>query len=219
MVMEKNYHDAAKKARQEAEQVREATERLRAEVIEARKSLDAAIKETTEGIVAASQRADAAEGKAGQAMEELVVRVAELEKVKAELAGMKAEAEEIKGNPYKNLEYAAEFAYYLAYADALHASKKGGLEVGPLVEAFKTYTVERPLNLFFTIPILDLSTEYGIDLSWYAQPDRLVQLDSPEDEAEEETIEDGGIGCPKLKEEIGCSRQMRGRMPVELGWT
>ncbi|KAL6500269.1 hypothetical protein OROHE_025635 [Orobanche hederae] len=66
MVMEKNSLDAAKKARQEAEQARVATERLRAEAIEARKSLDAAMKEATERIVTANHRAEAAEGKAGQ---------------------------------------------------------------------------------------------------------------------------------------------------------
>ncbi|KAL6525384.1 hypothetical protein OROHE_015691 [Orobanche hederae] len=156
------------------------------------------MKEAAERIVAADQRAAAAEGKAWQAAEELAAKVAELEKVKAEIAGMKDKAEEIKGNPYKNLEYAAEFAYYLDYADALRAAKKGGLEIGPLVEDFMTYTVERPLNPFFTIPILDLSMEYGIDLSWYARPDRLVQPDSPEDETEGERLRMGEIGCPRL---------------------
>ncbi|KAL6530002.1 hypothetical protein OROMI_028647 [Orobanche minor] len=130
--------------------------------MEAQKALDAVRKEAAERIVAASHRADAAENKveqaaeevaaatkrveqaaeeaaaatkrAEQAAEEQAANAYELERVRATLAAKEAEEEEIKSNSYKNLNYAAEFSYYMAYGDALRAVRKSGMDVGPLLE-------------------------------------------------------------------------------------
>ncbi|KAL6536736.1 hypothetical protein OROMI_026317 [Orobanche minor] len=65
-------------------------------------------------------------------------------------------------DPYSNVEQISEFAYYMAYADTIRVAKESGLDVGPLVEAFKAYVPLHPLNPTFVLPILDLSTEYGV---------------------------------------------------------
>ncbi|KAL6577067.1 hypothetical protein OROMI_011343 [Orobanche minor] len=161
-------------------------------------------------------RVEAAEGKAGQAAEELAANIAELGKVKAELTGMKAAEEDINGNNYINLEFAVEFAYNLAYVDTLRVAKKGGLKIGPLVETFKTYTVEHPLDPFFTILILNLSTEYGIDMSWYVRPHRLVQPDSQRMIPMGRRSSMGEIRCPRPREEIRCLQLAKGQPPIKL---
>ncbi|KAL6537607.1 hypothetical protein OROMI_026141 [Orobanche minor] len=78
----------------------------------------------------------------------------------------------------------------MAFADALRSAKKGGLDIGPLLETFREYATDRPLHPGFEIPILDLSTEHGIDLSWYSRFDRLIQPVVP-GEGSQKKIEGG----------------------------
>ncbi|KAL6524611.1 hypothetical protein OROHE_016282 [Orobanche hederae] len=114
--------------------------------------------------------------------EESAAREVELERLRAELASREAqevEEEEESNFPISDPGHAAEFAYYISFADALRAANKDGLDIDPLLESFKTYATDRPLHPGFLIPILDLSTEHGIDLSWYSRVDRLVQLSVP----------------------------------------
>ncbi|KAL6583841.1 hypothetical protein OROMI_003130 [Orobanche minor] len=108
------------------------------------------------------------------------------------IAALEAEDKARKADPCQNASLLAEFAYYVAYGDALRAAAKGGLDVGPLLEAFKSYVSDRPLDSYFSVPILDLSTEHGIDLTWYSKPDRLRQPDSPDDDVDEGEEDDGG---------------------------
>ncbi|KAL6582076.1 hypothetical protein OROMI_006090 [Orobanche minor] len=124
MAMEKSSINTAKKASQDAERAREAADRLRAEVIEA-----------AEQKAAADQKAVAAEGKAEWAAEELAAKVAELEGASRELVDLKGKVEAIELDPFMNVEYVSEFAYYLAYADAIRAAKKERLEGGPVISA------------------------------------------------------------------------------------
>ncbi|KAL6560217.1 hypothetical protein OROHE_006224 [Orobanche hederae] len=106
---------------------------------------------------------------------ESAANASELERVRAVLAGKEAQEEEDKDDPWKDMTHAAECAYYMAYADALRTAKEGGMDVGPLLKTSKAYATARPLHPEFDIPILDLSTKYGIDLSWYSRFDRLIQ--------------------------------------------
>ncbi|KAL6583075.1 hypothetical protein OROMI_005153 [Orobanche minor] len=141
--------------------------------------------QVAEGTALADKRAEAAERK-------LAAKMPELDQVGAKLAALEAEEKERKADPCENASLLGEFAYYVAYGDALRVAAKSGLDVGPLLEAFKTYVSDRPLDPYFTVPILDLSTELGIDLTWYPKPDRLRHPDSPDDGGDEGEEEDGG---------------------------
>ncbi|KAL6529092.1 hypothetical protein OROHE_014836 [Orobanche hederae] len=152
---------------------------------------------------AADQRDTDAEGRAEWAAEELsakVAELAELEGANRELADLKEKAEAIKLDPFYNVEYVSQFAYYLAYAYAIRTPKKGGLKVGPLVEAFRSYVLEHPLEPVFTVLILDLAMEHGVDMSWYPSPDSLTQPDAPEDPPHGETLNEGGGTGPVVSE-------------------
>ncbi|KAL6566704.1 hypothetical protein OROMI_015108 [Orobanche minor] len=140
----------------------------------------------------AAEGVDLAEQKAEAAARELAAKTVELGQVGARLAALEAEEKERKDDPCQNARLLGEFAYYVAYGDALRVAAKGGLDVGPLLEAFKAYVSDRPLDPYFTVPILDLSTELGIDLTWYPQPDRLCHPDSPDDGDDEGEEGDGG---------------------------
>ncbi|KAL6513550.1 hypothetical protein OROGR_021036 [Orobanche gracilis] len=61
----------------------------------------------------------------------------------------------------------------MAYANAIRAARKGGLEVGT---TFKSYVSEYPLHPDFLVLILDLA-DCGVDLSWYPRPTALIRLD------------------------------------------
>ncbi|KAL6572416.1 hypothetical protein OROMI_013374 [Orobanche minor] len=159
VAMEKSSIDMAEKANQDADWARAVVDRMRAEVIEARRSSEVALKEAE----------------------------AELPEASEELAGLRGRQGPVEYDPFLSLENISEFAYYMAYADAIRAAKKGGLEVGPLVEAFKVYVSEHPLHPNFLVPIQDLHMVYGVDLSWYQMVAVLIQPDVPGD-AEPETI-------------------------------
>ncbi|KAL6587796.1 hypothetical protein OROMI_000774 [Orobanche minor] len=140
----------------------------------------------------AAEAAALAEQKAEAAARDLAAKTAELDQVGAKLAALEAAEKERKDDPCQNARLLGEFAYYVAYGDALRVAAKGGLDVGPLLEAFKSYVSDRPLDPYFTVPILDLSTELGIDLTWYPNLDRLCHPDSPDDGGDEGEEEDGG---------------------------
>ncbi|KAL6548153.1 hypothetical protein OROHE_009215 [Orobanche hederae] len=95
---------------------------------------------------AANLMAAATEDKAARATEELAAKVVELDGVTRALAGLKGEIEVAKLDPYSNVEQTCKFAYYLAYADVIRVAKGSGIEVGPIVEAFKYYVPQHPLN-------------------------------------------------------------------------
>ncbi|KAL6536760.1 hypothetical protein OROMI_026341 [Orobanche minor] len=218
--MEKELQAAHKKASQEADRGKRASERLQAELIEARKEADLTRKEAAAQIVALKGQAEAAEKEAALAAEraaqaveraaqaaegaasaekraeaaegEFAAKESELDQVGAKLAALEAEEKARKADPCQNASLLAEFAYYVAYGDALRAAAKGGLDVGPLLDAVKAHVADRPLDSYFSVPILDLSTEHGIDLTWYPQPDRLRQPDSLDDDDDEGEEDDGG---------------------------
>ncbi|KAL6556253.1 hypothetical protein OROGR_005541 [Orobanche gracilis] len=128
-------------------------------------------------IAIADGRALAAAKEAGDALEMF-------QRVSKELADLKAKAESDSLDPFNSVECMSDLAYFLAYADAIRAVAKAGQEVGVLVEAFKAYTVEHPLDPCFMLPILDLSTEHGVDLSWYPTQDTLMMSPPPVPEQE-----------------------------------
>ncbi|KAL6507000.1 hypothetical protein OROHE_022135 [Orobanche hederae] len=140
----------------------------------------------------ANQKAAAVEGKAARATEELAAKAVELDGVNRALVDLKKEIEVAKLDPYSNVEQTGEFAYYMAYADAIRVAKGSGLEVGPLVETFKAYVPLHPLNPIFVLPILDLSMEYGVNLSWYPQPDFLADPAARMNTAQGESVPKGG---------------------------
>ncbi|KAL6579306.1 hypothetical protein OROMI_009522 [Orobanche minor] len=156
-----------------AEAVKEA-ERSKAELVEARQSSEVALKEAADREKADNQKVAVAEGQTVRATEDLAAKAVELDGVAHELVDFKGKIEETKLDPYSNVAQTSEFAYYMVYADAIRMAKGSGLDVGPLVEAFKAYVLVHPLNPTFVLPILDLSMEHGVDLSWYPQPDSLA---------------------------------------------
>ncbi|KAL6547922.1 hypothetical protein OROHE_009627 [Orobanche hederae] len=146
-----------------------------AELVEVRRSSEVALKEDA------------------RATEELAARAVELDRVARKLADLKGEIEEAKLDPYSNVAQTSEFDYYMAYADAIRVAKGSGLDVGPLVKALKAYVPLHPLNPTFILPILDLSMEHGVDLSWYPQPDSLADPAAMMNIAQGESVpEDGG---------------------------
>ncbi|KAL6519006.1 hypothetical protein OROHE_017430 [Orobanche hederae] len=142
--LEKNSVEAVKEA-----------ERMKAELVEARRFGEVALKEAADREQEANQKA-AAEGKATRATEELAAKNVEIDGVTRALADLKGEIEEAKLNPYLNMEQTSEFAYYMAYGDAIRVAKGSRLDVGPLVESFKAYVPLHLLNPTFVFPILDL---------------------------------------------------------------
>ncbi|KAL6507352.1 hypothetical protein OROGR_023547 [Orobanche gracilis] len=156
--------------------------------MEARKTGEAALRSLAEQKAVADQKAVAAEEKAELATKETTSMAAALELANLELVELKGKLEAIELDPFLNVEYVGEFGYYLAYADVIRTSKKGGLEVGPLVEAFKLYVSEHPLDPVFMLPFLDLSTKHGVDLSWYPMHENLVEPETSEDASQEEPV-------------------------------
>ncbi|KAL6518538.1 hypothetical protein OROGR_019040 [Orobanche gracilis] len=122
-----------------------------------------------------------AEQKAASLAKDFGAVTEELDRARKELELLKAKPEDAELDPFTSLECVSDFAYYLAYSDAIRAAAKGGLQVGPIVDAFKAFVVEHPLELVFMVPILDLSSEYGIDLSWYPVQENLVPPPSTEE--------------------------------------
>ncbi|KAL6567983.1 hypothetical protein OROGR_001651 [Orobanche gracilis] len=146
----------------------------------ARKAVELGKEEAEQKMAEAEQRVAAAEGKALEATKETGVVIEALEWAKQELEELKAKTGSYELDPFSDIDCMSEYAYYLAYSDAIITAAKGGVEVGPLVDAFKVYVAEHPLELVFMRPILDLSTEHGIDLSWYPHQGNLVQSSQPE---------------------------------------
>ncbi|KAL6528016.1 hypothetical protein OROHE_014966 [Orobanche hederae] len=145
--------------------------------------------------------------------EESAANASEMERLRAALASkeaQEAQAEEEDNFSFSDPGHAAEFAYYMAFADALRSTKKGGLDISPLLETFMVYATERPLHLGFEIPILDLSTEHGIDLSWYSRFDRLIQHVDPGQESQHEI----DAGEERVPEAEGRVPESEGGEPV-----
>ncbi|KAL6565541.1 hypothetical protein OROHE_004596 [Orobanche hederae] len=169
---------------------------MRGQMMDARRSCDAAMKEATDQkamVDRLTSKLTSAKGEAEQAVGETASKVAELDGANREIVDLKEKVEAIERDPLLNVEYVSEFTYYMAYANAISVAKNGGLEVGSLVEAFRSYVLEHPLQPDFTIPILDLFLEHGVDLRWYSSLDNLAHLDAPEDAPQGETVvEEGG---------------------------
>ncbi|KAL6493400.1 hypothetical protein OROGR_032462 [Orobanche gracilis] len=120
------------------------------------------------------RRAAIADGRAQAAVKETGAMAESYERVSKELADLKAKIESSSLDPFNNVDCMGEYAYYLAYADAIRDAARAGHEFGALVEAFKAYATELPLEPSFMLPILDLSTKHGIDLSWYPMQGNLI---------------------------------------------
>ncbi|KAL6585817.1 hypothetical protein OROMI_002461 [Orobanche minor] len=211
--MAKDSLDATERARLQVEHLTQANTLLKEQVKEALKPYDVSMKQAAADITLhkdemdqalaeikrLSEKVEASEAVEARAAkmavktsaldrerEELSAHVSELEKLRAVLASKEAQEaqdEEENNFPFSDPSHAAEFAYYMAFADALRSAKKGGIEIGHLLETFRVYATERPLHQGFEIPILDLSTEHSIDLSWYSRFDRLIQPVAPGEES------------------------------------
>ncbi|KAL6586199.1 hypothetical protein OROMI_002843 [Orobanche minor] len=177
----------------------ELADKLAAELVEARRSGEVALKEVADRKQAAIQKVAAVEGKSPRATEELAAKAVELDGVTCALAGLMGEIEAAKLDTYSNVEQTSEFAYYMAYTGAIRVAKGSGLEVSPLVEAFKAYVPLHPLNPIFVLPILGLSMEYVVDLSWYLQPDRLADTVALMNTVQGESVPEGGGWMPILQ--------------------
>ncbi|KAL6562309.1 hypothetical protein OROGR_003316 [Orobanche gracilis] len=113
----------------------------------------------------------------------LASAAADLEAARNEIAALKTQLKEADRSPSPDAALVGEFSYYMAFADSLRVSSKAGVEVGPLVELLRDYATENPMHPDYPLPILDLQTVHGIDLSWYPRPDQLVLPRSGESSA------------------------------------
>ncbi|KAL6538281.1 hypothetical protein OROGR_012269 [Orobanche gracilis] len=104
----------------------------------------------------------------------LTTAAADLEAAQHEIIALKAQLKEADRSPSPDAALVGEFSYFMAFADSIRVSSKAGIEVGPLVELLKGYATENPMHPDYPLPILDLQTVHGIDLSWYPRPDQLV---------------------------------------------
>ncbi|KAL6527274.1 hypothetical protein OROGR_016364 [Orobanche gracilis] len=104
----------------------------------------------------------------------LASAAADLEAARNEIAALKTQLKEADRSPSPDAALVGEFSYYMAFADSLRVSSKAGVEVGPLVELLRGYATENPMHPDYPLPILDLQTVHGIDLSWYPRPEQLV---------------------------------------------
>ncbi|KAL6509388.1 hypothetical protein OROGR_022698 [Orobanche gracilis] len=104
----------------------------------------------------------------------LTTAAADLEAAQNEIIALKAQLKEADRSPSPDAALVGEFSYFMAFADSIRVSSKAGIEVGPLVELLKGYATENPMHPDYPLPILDLQTVHGIDLSWYPRPDQLV---------------------------------------------
>ncbi|KAL6538151.1 hypothetical protein OROGR_012139 [Orobanche gracilis] len=112
----------------------------------------------------------------------LAIAAADLEVAKSEVASLKAQLKAPappERSPSPDAVVIGEFSYYLAFADSIRTAARAGMEVGPLVDMLKGYAQENPMHPDYPLPILDLQTVYGIELSWYPQ---VAQLTLPPSE-------------------------------------
>ncbi|KAL6508566.1 hypothetical protein OROGR_023277 [Orobanche gracilis] len=118
----------------------------------------------------------------------LATAAADLEAVRNEVATLTAQLKvpaPPERSPSPDAAVIGEFSYYLAFADSIRTAARAGMEVAPLVNMLKGYAQENPMHPDYPLPILDLQTVYGIDLSWYPQVAQLV-LPSSEDPSTDE---------------------------------
>ncbi|KAL6565026.1 hypothetical protein OROMI_016476 [Orobanche minor] len=186
--MEKDSIDAAERARLHIEHLVGTNallkEQAAADITLHRDEMDRALAD----IKRLSEKAEASktvEARAAKLAEELAAKTSALDREREKSAARETELERLRAALASK-----EFAYYMAFADALRSAKKGGLDIGPLLETFREYATNRPRHPGFLIPILDLSTEHGIDLSWYSRFDRLIQPVVP-GEGSDEGVEEG----------------------------
>ncbi|KAL6548830.1 hypothetical protein OROHE_008675 [Orobanche hederae] len=104
----------------------------------------------------------------------LATAAADLEAAQNEIAALKAQLKEADRSPSPDAAVVGEFSYYMAFADTLRTASRAGLEVGPLVELLRSYATENPMHSDYPLPILDLQTVHGIDLSWYPRSEQLI---------------------------------------------
>ncbi|KAL6547032.1 hypothetical protein OROMI_022753 [Orobanche minor] len=114
----------------------------------------------------------------------LSTAAADLEAAQAEIASLKAQLKEADRSPSPDAAALGEFSYYMAFADSLRTASRAGLEVGPLVDLLRNYAMENPMHPDYLLPILDLQTVHGIDLSWYPRVGQLVLPPAGESAAE-----------------------------------
>ncbi|KAL6506259.1 hypothetical protein OROGR_024440 [Orobanche gracilis] len=104
----------------------------------------------------------------------LATAAADLVGAQGEVAALKAQLKEADRSPSPDAALVGEFSYYMAFADSLRTASNAGIEVGPLVELLRNYATKNPMHSDYPLPILDLQTVHGIDLSWYPRAEQLV---------------------------------------------
>ncbi|KAL6553900.1 hypothetical protein OROMI_019573 [Orobanche minor] len=141
-----------------------------AEVASLTRDLGAKTEEAAESAAELAQRSEELRMKTAA----LVTATADLEAAQNEVVTLKAQLKEADRSPSPDAAVVGEFSYYMAFADSLRTASRAGIEVGPLVELLRNYATENPMHPDYPLPILDLQTVHGIDLSWYPRSDQLV---------------------------------------------
>ncbi|KAL6570747.1 hypothetical protein OROGR_000297 [Orobanche gracilis] len=106
----------------------------------------------------------------------LATAATDLEAAQGEVEALKAQLKEKETDrsPSPDAALVGEFSYYMAFADSFRVASKAGVETGPMVELLRGYATENPMHPDYPLPILDLQTVHGIDLSWYSRPEKLI---------------------------------------------
>ncbi|KAL6499889.1 hypothetical protein OROGR_027799 [Orobanche gracilis] len=148
----------------------------------------------------------------------LATAAADLEAAQGKVAALKAQLNEANRSPSPDAALVGEFSYYMAFADSLRTASRAGVEVGPLVGLLRDYATENPMHPDYPLPILDLQTVHGIDLSWYSRSEQLVLPPSGEsataggDAAEGSRATEGGDAAEGGKVAGGGDAAERGKV-------
>ncbi|KAL6544118.1 hypothetical protein OROGR_010615 [Orobanche gracilis] len=141
-----------------------------AEIAGLKESLAAKTAEATESAAELARRTE----ELGIKMAALATAAADMEVAQGEVVTLKAQLKEADRSPSPDAALVGEFSYYMAFADSLRTASKAGIEVGSLVGLLRDYATDNPMHPDYPLPILDLQTVHGIDLSWYPRPEQLV---------------------------------------------
>lgn len=123
----------------------------------------------------------------------LVTKMQEAEAARATGAGHEAD-------PRSDPVVIGEFAFYMAFTDAIRETRKAGRPSDHLESYFRRFVTARPLHPDISVRFRDLEETYGVDLSWYPNRARLLLPD--EDSVEDDGGDGGGV---EPGEEAGSS--------------
>lgn len=122
-------------------------------------------------------------------------RIARLGDALDEIAAVEGEWEGVELDPQEDVVSVSEFAYYMAYADAIRTTHRAECPSNHLEAQFRAYAKRYLLHPNFNVQIKDLE-DLGVDLFWYPHPARLLRPGeaSPQHPSEAAGSDEEGVG-------------------------